>query len=404
MKILILSQRYHPFVGGVETQTRLIANELAKTHSVTVAAVNFGIPDVHPKLHVLTESILIPEFESYQDGDVPVVALSPTRGQRLAMLPIGIRAVPVLRSRFYRPLLNFGYRWYKAAFMSRLRELVRDVDVVHSAAGGYLGWAAQAAAIAEGKPFACTPYVHPGQHGDDPASIAYYKKANAVFALLETDKKLLSEFGVDPNKIHLSGVVPLLPETADPSGFRERHGIGNAPVILFVGRMVGYKGYSAILDSAPEIWKQFPDARFVFIGPGANPHSSEFEDPEGRILCLGKVSEQEKADALSACTVFAMPSKFEILPAVYLESWSYGKPVIGGTANGLKELVEGNGAGVVSTQDPIELSAKVCSLLADPEGTAAMGQRGKALVEERYNTESVVRAIESVYEAIAAGK
>ncbi|MEZ4695544.1 MAG: glycosyltransferase family 4 protein [Rhodothermales bacterium] len=403
MRILIVSQRYHPFVGGVETQTRLIANELATRHHVEIAAANFEVPRVHRRLDVLAENILVPEYEDFFDGNVRVNTLTPSGRQKFAMLPIAARTVPIVRRYFYSELSRFGYPWYRMAWMSRLRELVRKFDVVHSVAGGYLGWTAVEAAKAEGKPFACTPYVHPGQHGTDARSVSYYRNSDAVFALLETDKKILVELGVDPDSIHLSGVVPLLPESADPQGFRQRHNLGSAPVVLYVGRMVEYKGYDVVLQAARRVWQTIPDVRFIFIGPGGDPNSGEFQDASGRIHFLGKVSEQEKADALAACTILAMPSRFEILPAVYLEAWSYAKPVVGGVANGLRELVEGNGAGLIATQDADDVTAVLKRMLSNPEEARAMGLRGKELVRSRYTTDAVVHAIESVYEQISGG-
>jgi glycosyltransferase involved in cell wall biosynthesis len=381
----------------------LFASDLARRHSVTVAAANFSQPNVHPRLSVLADSLLVPHHESFSDGDVPVISLSPTLGQRLLQVPITVRAIPVLRRYFYSALQSFGYFWYRLAFLSQLRKIIREVDVVHSVAGGYLAWVAQEAARAEGKAFACTPYVHPGGYGDDKRSMSYANRSDAVFALLETDRKMLSGLGVDINKIHLSGVVPLLPESADPSGFRSKHGIGDAPMVLFVGRMVGYKGYGALLKAALLVWSKLPETQFVFVGPGGDSAADEFHDDGGRVHCLGRVSEQEKADALAACTVFCMPSIFEILPAVYLEAWSYGKPVLGGMANGLPELIEGNGAGLVSTQDENELATKLLTLLLDLDMATSMGSRGKELVEQRYSVESVVRSLETVYENIIAG-
>ena len=48
MKILFVSPCYYPAIGGVETQARLIAQELAKKHQVSIAAANLvlGIPNM----------------------------------------------------------------------------------------------------------------------------------------------------------------------------------------------------------------------------------------------------------------------------------------------------------------------------------------------------------------------
>ncbi len=104
-----------------------------------------------------------------------------------------------------------------------------DVDVVHSLAGGYLGWTAQAAARDLGIPFVCTPFVHPKQWGDGPEDVEYYEKADAVIGLVETDKEYLASIGVPKENLHIVGVSPNLPATADPKGFREKHGLGAAP-------------------------------------------------------------------------------------------------------------------------------------------------------------------------------
>jgi len=47
MKILVVSPSYYPAIGVVETQARLIAQELAKKHQVSIAAANFGFR--HPQ-------------------------------------------------------------------------------------------------------------------------------------------------------------------------------------------------------------------------------------------------------------------------------------------------------------------------------------------------------------------
>ena len=398
MRIVFVSQRYHPFVGGVETQTRLVVHELARKHHVEVAAVNFADTALPPRLHTLSESLLVPPHESFDDEGVPVHALTPSPADRIRMAPIALRALPILPRFRYHALRRFGYRFYRSVYVPKLRKLMENADVVHSVAGGYLGWAAQEAATEVGVPFVSTPYVHPGQHGDDPDSVAAYARANALFALLETDRQFLVELGVSPDKVHLAGVVPLLPERAEPEAFRASLHIGDAPIVLFVGRVVAYKGVYALLDAAQQVWGEHPDAHFVVIGPGGNEEELNALHP--RIHYLGRVSEQRKADALAACDLFCMPSTFEILPAVYLEAWSYARPVIGGTARGLKELIEGNGAGVTVGQDPEVIARCIIDLLADPERRARMGRRGQELVRERFSKEGLVNAYEKVYRTI----
>ncbi|AEN73593.1 glycosyl transferase group 1 [Rhodothermus marinus SG0.5JP17-172] len=401
MRILFVAQRYHPFVGGVETQTRLVVHELARRgHEVQVVATTLCEPRLPARLRVLGDSLLLPDGHSYDDERVPVQVLTPDLGDRLRMLPIALRAVPLLARR-YHALRRFGYPFFRRVFAPKLQPFVAWADVVHSVAGNYLGWTAQEVARKLGRPFVVTPYVHPGQYGDGPDDARHWQTADAVLALLETDRRVLVErLGVPPEKVHLYGVVPLLPERADGAGFRARHGLGEAPVVLFVGRMNDYKGALALVQAAPLVWAKRPEVHFVFIGPASEDERRIFEGADARIHYLGRVDDQEKADAYAACDVFCMPSRHEILPAVYLEAWSYGKPVVGGPAVGLRELIEGNEAGLVVAQTPEAIAEGLLRLLEQPEQARRFGENGRHLVWQRYTREALVDTLERVYHAL----
>ncbi len=436
MKLLIVSTGYYPYIGGVQTQVRLVANELAERHEVEVAAVAFYGRSPSPKwlrslgkhlsdscswlvartgmqhsapirLFRRTQSfcsefgmyLFFKSYPSYQDGKVRVQTLAPSVFLRIPMMlraawlafrtPLGQR-----REVFLSSFLDHLY-------LNRLRKVMVGKDLVHSFADGYLGWAAEKVTRERGLPFLLTPYVHPGQHGEDERHVAFYRRADRVFALLETGRDKLIELGVAPEKLRLCGVVPLLPDKVDPHAFRQRHGLQGRPIVLFLGRMMEYKGFKALLDAASLVWQCIPDVQFVFVGPpDGNSHETFVHYADPRIQYLGAVSEQEKGNALSACDVFCMPSVAEILPAVYLEVWSYGKPVVGGTAAGLKELIEGNEAGRVVSQDPQALAEVLVGMLRDPEQRARMGENGRTMVSERFTTDAVVKRFESVYREI----
>ena len=138
--------------------------------------------------------------------------------------------------------------------------------------------------------------------------------------------------GAAAERVHVIPFGPVLSDHFDGPSFRQRHGLGQFPVVLFVGQKLAYKGYRQIVEAAaPLVWAGVPDARFVFVGP-RNPDSiSVFErvsDP--RVLELPAVDLEEKTSALAACDVFCMPSMQESLGVVYLEAWSLGKPVVAG--------------------------------------------------------------------------
>lgn len=397
LSILLVSKNYYPFVGGIETQVRLLAHALAKKHQVEIAAARFEPHQLH-RLWPLEDSLLLPAFASYDDEAVRVHSLSPTRIERMRMLPIAVRVAPKIRRYFHSQFRRFGYRFYRSVYVPRLRKIVRHQDIIHVFAADYLGWAVAEAAAAERVPLVVSAYVHLGQYGDDPENVAFYNSARIVFSLLETDREKLIELGVSSEKIRVSGVVPILPDTCDPSGFRVQHGIGGDPVVLFVGRLEEYKGPKAVLDAAPLVWQSLPDVHFVFVGPASDSAQRWFHGARAdRVHYLGLVSEQEKADAFAACDLFCMPSRYEVLPAVYLEAWSYSKTVIGGTARGLYELIEGNDAGVTVGHNSVDIAALIVDLLGDDAARHRMGENGRRYVEANCSPDALLRTIESAY-------
>src|SRR5690349_1722156 len=101
MNILLVCQNYYPLIGGVETQVRLFAQDLAERHEVRIAAGTFRSSKLPKRVAMLHTNLLAPAYEDYLDGAVPVHALTPGFRDRLRMLPIAVRAVPRIQRHAY---------------------------------------------------------------------------------------------------------------------------------------------------------------------------------------------------------------------------------------------------------------------------------------------------------------
>jgi phosphatidylinositol alpha-1,6-mannosyltransferase len=398
MKILLVAQKYPPFVGGVEVHVRQISRRYRDLgHDVRIAAANFAPYTGNRQWAVLHDSLLAPTVRDHVDGGIPVNAINPQNPlERARLLPMALRAVPIL-NRNYGRLQLATYPAFRSAYLRKAIALCQDVDVVHSLANGLLGWTFREAAHRCGKPFVNTPFIHPHQWGDDIGDVAFYKQCDAMVGLVETDSEYMRSLGVPSANVHTIGVSPDLPDSVDGAGFRERHGLGDRPVVLYVGRMMRQKGAFALVSAMEKVWAKVPDTEFVFIGPGSAEETAIFDGIDPRARYLGKVSFQEKGDAIDACTVFCMPSMSEILPTVYLESWSLGKPVVGGRAHGLPELIEGNNAGLAVAQEEEPISSALVNLLSDPDLRARYAAAGMELVRSRYSVDAVTGQLLALY-------
>lgn len=401
MNILLIAQRYPPFVGGVEVHVMQISRAFKSAgHHVSVAAANFAPYTGHKRLAILFDSLLTPTHADFVDDGIPVTAICPkTTLDRIWLFPCAVRAVPGLRKDFAR-MQQVAYLFFRWVYWRRAVALVEKCDVVHSLANGLLGWLFREAAQYCGKPYVNTPFVHPGQWGDAAADIAHYKKCDRVIGLVDTDSDYLRSLGLEAQRVVTIGVSPDLPASTNPIEFRTKHGFGISPLVVYVGRMMAQKGAAAVVSSVDTVTKSIPNVQYVFIGPGSDEELGVFKNTPPNVHYLGKVSAQEKADALAACDVFCMPSMSEILPTVYLEAWSLGKPVVGGRAHGLPELIEGNNAGFAVEQTGDAVASGIIQVLSGVANTTDFGANGKALVEAKYSVDAVTNQLLGLYETV----
>lgn len=392
MHILYASNLYPPSIGG--SQAHL--HQLAKTMRNKGNRVHVMTMTTRPRKDWLRLSTMFAEEEarfSYEGIDVRRIGFP--LHTRLRMMPWA--------------LLYYGFMGISVRRISRLIapyvEPGRDVpSIVHATRNGreFLARAALDNARRRGIPFVLTPNHHPRWNG-----MLYreykriYREADALIALTESEKKtLVAECGVREDRVHVTGVGPLLSDRFSGEGFRERYGL-NHRFVLFVGQQLPYKGIHTLLGAAPLVWKDHPDARFVIIGPHTDYSRSLFrKETDPRILNLGAVDLETKTSALSACEMLCLPSSQESFGGVFVEAWSFRKPVIGGRIGPIASVIDAGKDGLLSSQDSAELSRSISTLLSDPSMSAALGYAGHEKVRRRYTWGKIAEDTLAVYRSL----
>lgn len=348
----------------MEVYARSLATALAEAgHSVRVVArFAHARPETMRGLHGGAE-----RPRRVRAGAVETVTVAPSR-LRLPLL------APLHRLHFRAPRLAVGLM--RAALGPSLGRALDGVDVVHYSGTGreLLGFVAAAEAARRGVPLVVTPHTHEGVWGDSPLDAALYRRADRVVALTNDEAGRLEALGVAPAALATVGHGVCVRGDGDGARFRERHGLGAAPVVLFLGRQTADKGLPALLDAMPSLWADVPEARVVVAGPPAEP----MPWPSDARLCrLGRLSEAEREDALAAATVLCLPSEGEAFGLVVLEAWAYGVPVVVSDLPTLRERVEHVGGGLVTPTTPDTLARALARVLGDPRLGAALGTKGR---------------------------
>ncbi len=263
---------------------------------------------------------------------------------------------------------------------------------VHFVGTGWdaMGFAMHALARKCGATFTVWPAVHPGIWGDDAIDLRLYRLADTVFCQSRHEVRHLASLGLPEAQTVVSGLPPMCRPDGDGPALRARLGIGDRPAVLFLGRRDEGKGYPALLAAWPEIVRQHPGAVLLLAGP-AEPDEEAVPDlPADSFRDLGVPDEKAKADAYDACDIFCLPSAHESFGIVFVEAWSYGKPVICGTAPATREWVRDGINGRWATWEAPVLSARILELLADPGLGRRLGSAGRDFQRSALTWESVV--------------
>jgi glycosyltransferase involved in cell wall biosynthesis len=136
-----------------------------------------------------------------------------------------------------------------------------------------------------------------------------------------------------------------------------------------------------------------PDAVLILAGASGEQYRELLARISARNLCdLGIPDEIQKANAIAACDVFCLPSAHESFGIVYVDAWSYGKPVVCGTAPACREFIADGKTGLWASQELEELADKLIFLLKDGELRKMLGQAGKLEQIQRFNEDTFLRS------------
>jgi glycosyltransferase involved in cell wall biosynthesis len=173
--------------------------------------------------------------------------------------------------------------------------------------------------------------------------------------------------------------------------FRRRHRL-HGPFALYGGRIDPGKGCEELIEYFNAYVQEGGDASLVLMGVKLMPLP---EDPFIRFA--GRLSDQERLLALEAATVVVVPSPYESLSLLALESFAVGTPVL---ANARSEVLvdhcQKSNAGLYYA-DRHEFTECLRLLVADGRLRAALGVNGRDYVRRNYRWDVILAKYERMF-------
>ena len=191
----------------------------------------------------------------------------------------------------------------------------------------------------------------------------------------------------------------------NPAEIKARYHIGPLdPTVLFVGRMTYQKGPDLLLEAIPDVLKDYPNAKFIFVGDGDMKGHLEWRAGQlgvsHAVRFTGYLPEHEKINLFKACDVVCVPSRNEPFGVVVLEAWSAGKPVIAMHGTGAGEIVWHEVTGLKVYHHPGSISWGIKKIFSDFERARWMGRNGRYAVENVFNWDRIADITLNVYKEL----
>lgn len=185
--------------------------------------------------------------------------------------------------------------------------------------------------------------------------------------------------------------------------FREKYGLRQAQIVLFLGRIHESKGLDLLLEAFAHCSRKLPDARLIIAGfdDGYMDRLNTLTESLGlgqRIVIPGFLSGMDKLEAYVDADVFVTP-RFSGFPLTFLEAMACGLPILTSDAGDYIEGID-NQVGFVTQPLVDEYGNTLTRLLTDIELRKRFSERAKEFARE-HDWDLIVRMIEDVYGEIS---
>lgn len=185
---------------------------------------------------------------------------------------------------------------------------------------------------------------------------------------------------------------------------------GTMGIGLF-GRVRPEKGTDVFVDAMIDVLPQHPEATAIITGLASTPSQRAFQaelqgriDAAGlreRIRFLGELPTPEVEAWFRRCLIAVACPRYEPFGLTPFEAAACGCALVCSRTGAFEQLVQpGVNGALVDPGDAPGLAQALRELLADPSGTAAMGEAARARVTEHFSLQREAEGIGRVYQQL----
>ncbi len=193
-------------------------------------------------------------------------------------------------------------------------------------------------------------------------------------------QEVIDHYGLAPERVVSvpNGITPSPPGDAA----RGQRAVGGSQYLAAIGTVEPRKDLPGLVRAFGRLTSAHPELRLAIAGAdgwGADALSAAIAaSPQAaRIVRLGRIDEQARADLLAGATAVVVASRYEGFGLTAGEAMAAGVPVVATATGGLPEVV-GDAGVLVEPGDPDALAEAIDALLGDEARQRDLRQLGPA--------------------------
>jgi len=330
MNILIISNTYLPFVGGVEKSIQMYAQGYRERgHDTIIVAPNF------------------PDQPEHEDHVVRVPAVQNFNGSDFS-IQIPIPGILTSKLKHFQPDIIHSQHPFllgDTALRLRYRYQVPLVYTFHTFYEEYLHY---------------IPVQAPKMKKFVSAlAVEYANLADAVISPAESTAEVLRHRGVfSPISVIPTGIDTQKFAQGEARAFRKKIGVDSAtPLVGFVSRLAPEKNVGFLCEAFKVFLRQNSQAHIAIAGDGPSRKKMEHDllaVDQSRVHFVGILTGSDLCDAYTAFDVFAFASYTETQGMVLAEALASGCPVVGLKATGTLDIIKDENTGILVYDQSID--------------------------------------------------
>ncbi len=353
MRVALVTPRFPPDIGGLETYVGWVAEAVHHAHGCEVTVITTG---TSRRTHE----------ETY-------------------------RGIRVIRLGTWGKVSNTPVdpRWWR-----QVRRLIAslEIDVVNAHAP--VPGLADIAAFTSPVPVVLT--YHSGSLLKGSVAIDVLLRAYERRVLPRVFERAADLIAVSPvSMAHGTGRAQLIPPGVDVELFRPPTPEQREPRVLYVGRVERtsrWKGLQFLVDSLVPLLQRVPEARLDVVGDGDDVACLRAQAQRlgvaGSIDWHGKVDHSDLTGFYQRAGVTVLPSltESESFGMTLVEAMASGCPVVGSNVGGIPFVIRDGVDGLLARPgDATDLAARLGDVLTDPALAATLGRGGREAALTRWD-------------------